>query len=85
MWYVYILECRNSAYYTGATNDIARRVEEHKKGLGGKFTRGFGVRRLVYKEKCADRSAALKREAAIKNMTRAAKKEMVKDLLRIKR
>ena len=79
MWYVYILECRNSAYYTGATNDIARRVQEHKKGLGGKFTRGFGVKRLVYKEECADRSAALKREAAIKKMSRAAKKGMVKN------
>ena len=77
MWYVYMLECRNGAYYTGATNDVARRVEKHKKGLGGKFTRAFGVRRLAYKKKCADKSAALKREAAIKKMTRLAKKEMV--------
>ena len=78
MWYIYILECRNGAYYTGATNDVSRRVEEHKKGLGGKFTRGFKVKRLVYQEKCADRSTALKREAVIKKMTRSAKKELVK-------
>ena len=78
MWVVYILECRNGAYYTGATNDLSRRIEEHKKGLGGKFTRAFGVRRLVYQEKCAGRSKALKREAAIKQMTRLAKKELVK-------
>ena len=81
MWCVYILECRNNAYYTGATNDVARRVQEHKKGLGGKFTRGFGVKRLVYQEECADRSAALKREAAIKQMTRSAKKKMVRNSL----
>ena len=78
MWYVYMLECRNGSYYTGATNDVARRVEEHKKGLGGKFTRAFKVRRLVYRKKCADKSAALKREAAIKQMTRSAKKKMVR-------
>ncbi len=78
MWVVYILECRNNAFYTGATNDLARRVREHKKGLGGKFTRAFGVRRLVYQQKCAGRSAALKREAAIKQMTRLAKRELVK-------
>ena len=78
MWYIYILECRNGAYYTGATNDVARRVKEHQQGLGGKFTRAFGVRRLVYQKKCAGRSAALKREAAIKQMTRSAKKALVK-------
>ena len=78
MWYVYIIECRNGSYYTGATNDISRRVEKHKKGLGGKFTRAFGVKRLVYQKRCAGRSAALKREAAIKQMTRSAKKELVK-------
>ena len=78
MWYVYMLECRNGAFYTGATTDVARRVEEHKKGLGGKFTRAFGVKRLVYQKRCAGRSAALKREAAIKQMTRSAKKELVK-------
>ncbi len=77
MWYVYIIECRNKAYYTGATNDLARRLKDHREGRGGKFTRGFGVKRLVYQEACVGRSAALKREAAIKQMTRAAKKEMI--------
>ncbi len=76
-WCVYILECRNGAYYTGMTNNLVERVKEHKVGKGGKFTRAFKVKRLVYKEACKDRSSALKREAAIKRLPRALKEGLV--------
>jgi predicted GIY-YIG superfamily endonuclease len=73
MWYVYILECSKGRLYTGVTTDMARRLKEHQAGKGAKFTRAFGAGRVFYSEACKDRGAALKREAAIKKMTRAQK------------
>ena len=77
-WLVYIIECRNNAFYTGVTKNIPHRMDEHKKGLGGKYTRAFGFKRLVYQKRCANRSAALKYEARIKQMTRSLKEGLVK-------
>ncbi|MEI8011283.1 MAG: GIY-YIG nuclease family protein [Candidatus Omnitrophota bacterium] len=72
-WHVYILECSGGRLYTGATTDVARRVQEHRSGKGGKFTRAFGVVRLIYTEACPDKSGALVREAEIKKWPRAKK------------
>jgi len=81
MWFVYILECGNGDLYTGMTNNLEKRIKEHKAGKGGKFTRSFKVRRLVYSELCSDKSMALKRERQIKSWTRQKKL----DLLEIKK
>ena len=72
--YVYILKSNDTRYYTGYTTDLERRLREHRDGKGAKFTRAFGAAKILYHEVCATRSAALKREAAIKSLTRAEKK-----------
>lgn len=78
MWYVYILQCKNKALYTGMTNDVNRRFEMHKKGQGARYTRAFGVEKIVYQEAHASRSIALKREAEIKSWTRKQKLNLIR-------
>lgn len=72
-WTVYILRCGDESLYTGITNDLARRIEAHESGSGAKYTKGRGPFVLLYKEVCADRSAASKREMAIKGLSREDK------------
>lgn len=59
------------------TNDIARRLKAHASGRGARFTRSFGVVRLRYAEPVPSRSKALRREAAVKRLTRKQKLELV--------
>ena len=73
MYWVYLLRCGDGSVYTGCTNDLARRLRAHQSGRGAKYTRSRLPVELVYREPAADRSAALRREAAIKAMTRAEK------------
>ena len=73
MWHVYIIECKDRTLYTGITTDIDRRITEHNSGIGGRFTRFRIPAKLVYKEKVTTRSTALKREAAIKKLSRDGK------------
>ena len=73
MWEVYIVRCRTGELYTGCTVDLKRRVEEHNRGSGSKFTRSRRPVVLVYHERCASRSAALKRENQIKRLSRGQK------------
>jgi putative endonuclease len=77
LYTVYVLECENGALYTGITTDVARRFKEHTTGKGGHFTRTYAVKRIVYTEEQPTRSAALKREMAIKRLSRAQKLELV--------
>jgi putative endonuclease len=72
-WVVYVLRCRTGQLYTGCTTDLERRVGEHNSGKGSKFTRSRLPVSVVYKEELASRSAALRRENAIKAMTRERK------------
>ena len=73
MYWVYLLRCGDGSLYTGCTNDLVRRLRAHQSGRGTKYTRSRLPVELVYREPAADRSAALRREAAIKAMTRAEK------------
>ena len=73
MYWVYLLRCGDGSLYTGCTNDLVRRLRAHQSGRGAKYTRSRLPVELVYREPAADRSAALRREAAIKAMTRAEK------------
>ncbi len=77
-WYVYILRCRDDTLYTGMTNDLQHRLATHNTGKGAKYTRGRGPVEMVYHEVCENYSHALKREYAIKQMTRQQKLEMIK-------
>ncbi len=72
-WTVYIIESERGTLYTGITTEPARRFREHAAGRGARWFRGVAPRRFVYLEHCADRSAALRREAAIKRLSRAGK------------
>ncbi|MDP3791258.1 MAG: GIY-YIG nuclease family protein [Candidatus Omnitrophota bacterium] len=83
MWQVYIIECKDSKLYTGVTTDIDRRLSEHNLRKGAKFTRVRAPVKLVYKQKVATRSAALKREAAIKKLPRAEKLSLILSANRI--
>lgn len=74
---VYMLRCGDGTLYTGSTNDLSRRLRAHQTGQGAKYTRSRLPVELVYQEPAADRSAALRREAAIKRMSRAEKLAMV--------
>ena len=78
-WYVYILRCADGSLYTGVTTDTERRVTEHNQSdrLGAKYTRVRRPVSLVYRELCSNRSAACKREAQIKALSRAAKLKLL--------
>ena len=77
MWYLYILRCKDGSLYTGITTDVEKRLEAHREGKGAKYTRGRGPLELVYWEECGDHSAALKREAEIKALTRKEKLKLI--------
>lgn len=76
-YWVYILRCGDGTLYTGSTDDVERRLAVHSAGKGAKYTRGRGPIALAYREECADRSAALRREAAIKRLTRTQKLRLI--------
>ena len=74
---VYILRCGDGTLYTGCTNDLPRRLRAHQSGCGAKYTRSRLPVELVYQEPAADRYAALRREAAIKALTRGEKLALI--------
>ena len=76
-WYLYIVECRDGTLYTGITDNIQRRMDEHNSGKGAKYTRGRGPVKLCYSEECPGHSAALKREYAVKQLTRSQKQMLI--------
>jgi putative endonuclease len=78
MWYVYIVRCADRTLYTGVARDLNARVEAHNAGRGAKYTRARLPVKLIYQETAADRSAALKREHAIKRLSRAEKRALAK-------
>ena len=78
-WFVYLLRCGDGSLYTGSTNDVSRRLAAHQRGKGAKYTRSRLPVELVYQEEAPDQSAALRREAAIKRMTRQQKLGLVRE------
>ena len=76
-WYVYMLRCRDGSLYTGYTDDVTRRIAVHSSGKGAKYTRSRLPVTLVYQEECADKSAALKREHAIKQLSKLQKEALI--------
>jgi putative endonuclease len=76
-FYCYILECCDGTYYTGWSTDPERRLIQHNRGTGARYTRSRRPVRLVYVEKLPDKAAALKRERAIKALPRLEKKKLI--------
>ena len=75
--WVYILECDDGSFYTGYTTDVERRVREHDRGEGAKYTRGRTPVELVHRERFESKSGAMSREYEIKQLSRAEKERLV--------
>jgi putative endonuclease len=77
-YFVYLLASRyNGTLYVGVTNDLARRVWQHREGVAESFTRKYGVNRLVWFEPHGDVTAAITREKQIKKWNRAWKIQLI--------
>lgn len=76
-WVCYLLRCADDTLYCGITNDLNKRLAAHNAGTAAKYTRTRGPVELAYVEPCADKSAALKREMAIKQLTRTGKLALI--------
>jgi|ThiBioDrversion2_2_1062182.scaffolds.fasta_scaffold30817_4 putative endonuclease len=80
-YYVYILASgRNGTLYVGVTNDLLRRVHEHKTGAPGSFTKRYGVNRLVWYGETPDIVAAIQREKTMKRWPRAYKLNVIEEM-----
>lgn len=79
MNYTYILRCGDGSLYTGWTNDLEKRVAAHRGGKGCKYTRSRLPVELVYWETHATKEEAMRREWAIKHLTRAEKLALIKE------
>jgi putative endonuclease len=76
-YFCYIVQCQDKTYYTGWTTDPQRRTKQHNKGTGAKYTRTHRPVTLVYFEELPGRSEAMKREYAIKAMSRKRKVALI--------
>ncbi|MCC6140860.1 MAG: GIY-YIG nuclease family protein [Nitrospira sp.] len=77
MWIVYIVECADRSLYTGMTNDLTQRMAAHETGKGAKYTKHRRPLTLRYTETAESKGEALRREAAIKALTRTAKLALI--------
>ncbi len=77
-WSVYILRCGDGSLYTGIAVDVQARLRMHESGKGAKYTRGRTPLTVAYTETCESKSQALKRELAIKALSREGKEKLIK-------
>jgi predicted GIY-YIG superfamily endonuclease len=77
-WFVYMVRCADGSLYTGMAEDVSRRCQQRNAGTASRYTRSRLPVVMVYKEVQRSRSLALKREAAIKAMTRREKMVMIR-------
>ena len=77
MHYVYIVKCADGTYYTGYTNDLERRINQHNAGEGAKYTKGRRPVKLVHSERFKSKSKAMQREYKIKQLARQRKIEII--------
>ncbi|MFR1629174.1 MAG: GIY-YIG nuclease family protein [Thomasclavelia ramosa] len=75
--YVYIVKCQDNTFYTGWTTDLVKQINAHNHGKGAKYTKARRPVELVYFEEYTEKSLALKREYAIKQMTRKEKELLI--------
>ena len=76
-WLVYLLHCSDGSLYTGITNDLPKRLKAHAAGKASRYTRSRLPVKLAYSEPQRSKSAALKREVAIKGLRRPEKVRLV--------
>jgi predicted GIY-YIG superfamily endonuclease len=77
-WFVYLLRCSDGTLYTGITTNLSRRCRQHDAGTASRYTRCRRPTQLVYSEQVGSQSLALKREVAIKAMTRRQKESLIR-------
>ena len=77
MNYTYILKCSDNTFYTGWTNDLEKRLVDHNRGKGAKYTRGRRPVELAYYERFDSKEEAMKRERQIKRLSKADKLKLV--------
>lgn len=77
-YWLYILRCGDGTLYTGIAVDVEKRLAAHRAGKGAKYTKGRGPLELVYREPCAGKSQALRRELAVKALSRAEKLALIR-------
>ncbi|MEX0718263.1 MAG: GIY-YIG nuclease family protein [Planctomycetaceae bacterium] len=77
-WFVYLLRCADGSLYTGISNDVPRRLEQHNAGKASRYTRSRLPAVLVHQEAQATRSLALKRESAIKALSRRQRESLIR-------
>ena len=78
MNYTYILKCKDDSLYTGWTNGLKKRITSHNAGKGAKYTKARRPVELVYYEEFQTREEAMKREYAIKQLSRKEKEALIK-------
>lgn len=76
-FFIYIIRCNDGTLYTGYAKDVPRRVNQHNSGIASKYTRTRRPVKLVYAEEHPDTSSALKREYAIKQLTKEQKSALI--------
>ncbi len=77
MNYTYIVECKDGSLYTGWTNHLEKRIQAHNEGNGAKYTKSRRPVKLVYFEEYETKEEAMKREYAIKQLTKKRKDQLI--------
>jgi putative endonuclease len=78
-WCLYIIETEENTLYTGISNNLEKRWQDHSQGKGAKYLRAFKPKAVVYVESCESRSDASKREAKVKSMSKEEKQALIKN------
>ena len=84
IYWVYILECSNGSFYTGYTNNLEKRYQEHCEGRGAKYTRSFKPLRIARSWEVADKAQAMKAEAYIKGLARPFKIKLIAETYQLR-
>lgn len=79
MNYTYVVECKDGTFYTGWTNNLEKRIDDHNGGRGAKYTKARRPVTLVYYETFETKEEAMRREYAIKQMRRGEKEKMIRE------
>ena len=79
MNYTYILRCKDGTLYTGWTNQLEKRIRDHNEGVGAKYTRARRPVELVYYERFETKEEAMKREYAIKRLSKNEKEKIINE------
>jgi predicted GIY-YIG superfamily endonuclease len=84
-WYLYVLQCGDNTLYTGITNNLQRRIQLHNNGTASRYTRSRLPVALAYQERCLGHSSALKKEYAMKQLSRKEKERYIARKSKVRR